>query len=144
MGVYCMESLDITSVVTSARRTPQYVSPACLVTAQGSESKESISIETVHSVGPATFTIRTGKNHIFYYHPRYLVPDVFHRSFGDWGLVGRKTLLVLAALSLMWTATHLFLLPLAILQGLVIAGTTWVMNSWIEKRNKKTPQQGAL
>lgn len=60
------------------------------------------------------------------------------------GLVGRKTLLVLAALSLIWTTTHLFFLPLAIFQGLVIAGTTWGMYSWIERGGKKRSAQGSL
>lgn len=52
------------------------------------------------------------------------------------GLVVRKTLFTLAALALLWTATHVFFWPLAVFQALVIVSTTsvmWLSLRWREK-----------
>ena len=53
--------------------------------------------------------------------------------------IGNKTALCVLALSLIWTATHVFLVPLAVLQAAVILGSFFAFRSRSGLPDKRLP-----
>lgn len=58
------------------------------------------------------------------------------------GLVGRKTLWTVTGMSLLWTSTHLFFVPLAMFQAMIIIGTALCMDSRISRIKERKAKSG--